>query len=36
MRQIDPTIELVVCGSSNQRMSTFGSWEATVLDHTFE
>jgi alpha-N-arabinofuranosidase len=36
MRQIDPTIELVVCGSSNERMPTFGSWEATVLDHAFE
>jgi alpha-N-arabinofuranosidase len=36
MRQIDPTIELVACGSSNPRMPTFGAWEATVLDHTFE
>ncbi|WP_132123060.1 alpha-L-arabinofuranosidase C-terminal domain-containing protein [Actinocrispum wychmicini] len=36
MRQVDPTIELVACGSSNADMPTFGSWEATVLDHTFE
>jgi alpha-L-arabinofuranosidase len=36
MRQVDPTIELVACGSSNARMPTFGAWEATVLDHTYE
>jgi alpha-N-arabinofuranosidase len=36
MRQIDPTIELVACGSSNPRMPTFGEWEATVLDHAYE
>lgn len=36
MRQIDPSIELVVCGSSHAEMPTFGTWEATVLDHTFE
>jgi alpha-N-arabinofuranosidase len=36
MRQVDPSIELVVCGSSNDRMPTFGSWESTVLDHTYD
>lgn len=36
MRQIDPSIELVVCGSSNERMPTFGAWEAEVLDHTYD
>jgi alpha-N-arabinofuranosidase len=36
MRQVDPSIKLVACGSSNDRMPTFGSWEATVLDHTFD
>jgi len=36
MRQIDPSIELVVCGSSNERMPTFGSWEAEVLEHTYD
>jgi alpha-L-arabinofuranosidase len=36
MRQVDPGIELVACGSSNANMPTFGQWEATVLDHTFE
>ncbi|MEO3857842.1 alpha-N-arabinofuranosidase [Acrocarpospora sp. B8E8] len=36
MRQVDPSVQLVVCGSSNDRMPTFGSWEATILDHTFD
>ena len=36
MRLVDPDIELVVCGSSNDRMPTFPDWEATVLDHTYE
>jgi len=36
MRQLDPTIELVACGSSNSQMPTFGEWEATVLEHVYE
>ncbi len=36
MRMVDPSIELVACGSSNRRMPTFGAWEATVLEHTYE
>lgn len=36
MKWVDPTIELVACGSSNTAMPTFGQWEATVLDHTYE
>jgi len=36
MKWVDPSIELVVCGSSNSSMSTFGEWEATVLEHTYE
>jgi alpha-N-arabinofuranosidase len=36
MRRIDPSIELVACGSSNERMPTFGSWEAEVLDQSYE
>lgn len=36
MKWIDPSIELVVCGSSSSGMPTFGKWEATVLDHTYE
>ena len=36
MKWTDPSIELVVCGSSNARMPTFAQWEETVLDHTYE
>jgi alpha-N-arabinofuranosidase len=36
MKWVDPTIELVACGSSNSSMPTFADWEATVLDHTYE
>ncbi len=36
MKWVDPSIELVACGSSNSRMATFGAWEATVLGHTYE
>lgn len=36
MRWIDPSIELVACGSSNAAMPTYPQWEATVLDHTYE
>ena len=36
MKTIDPTIELVACGSSNSGMDTFGEWEATVLDHCYD
>jgi alpha-N-arabinofuranosidase len=32
MRDVDPSIELVTCGSSGAGMPTFGSWERTVLD----
>jgi alpha-N-arabinofuranosidase len=36
MKWTDPSIELVACGSSNARMPTFGSWEAEVLEHTWD
>ncbi|MFN2201912.1 MAG: alpha-N-arabinofuranosidase, partial [Caldilineaceae bacterium] len=36
MRLVDPTIELVACGSSSSKMPTFAEWEATVLDHTYD
>jgi alpha-L-arabinofuranosidase len=36
MRLVDPALELVVCGSSNSGMPTFGSWEATVLAETYD
>ncbi|NUV61880.1 alpha-N-arabinofuranosidase [Streptomyces sp. CAI-85] len=36
MRQMDPSVELVACGSSNQAMPTFAAWEATVLAETYD
>ena len=36
MKRLDPTIELVACGSSNSGMPTFGAWESTVLEHCFD
>jgi alpha-L-arabinofuranosidase len=36
MRQLDPSIELVVCGSSAATMPTFGEWERVVLTHTYD
>ncbi|WP_269751879.1 arabinosylfuranosidase ArfA [Paenibacillus tianjinensis] len=36
MRWVDPTIELVACGSSGSGMSTFAEWEATVLDLSYD
>ncbi|MGC8889138.1 MAG: alpha-N-arabinofuranosidase [bacterium] len=36
MKWIDPSIELVVCGSSNPYMSTFPQWESTVLDIAYD
>jgi alpha-N-arabinofuranosidase len=36
MRAIDPTLELVVCGSSGRSMPTFGSWDEAVLGHCYE
>ncbi|NUR27337.1 MAG: alpha-N-arabinofuranosidase [Catenulispora sp.] len=36
MRLVDASLELVVCGSSSAQMPTFGAWEATVLEHTYE
>jgi alpha-N-arabinofuranosidase len=36
MRRIDPSIELVACGSSNSGMATFGAWEATVLAEAYD
>lgn len=36
MKWVDPTIELVACGSSFISMPTFPSWEATVLDYTYD
>jgi alpha-N-arabinofuranosidase len=36
MKLVDPTIELVACGSSGRHMSTFGAWEREVLEHTYD
>jgi len=36
MKWVDPSIELVACGSSTLEMPTFPEWEATVLDHTYD
>src|SRR4051794_4764029 len=36
MRRVDPSIELVACGSSHPRMPTFGTWERTVLEETYD
>lgn len=36
MKLVDPSVELVVSGSSFMPMPTFGTWETTVLDHTYE
>ena len=36
MKWTDPSIELVVCGSSHAGMPTLGEWESKVLDHTYD
>ena len=36
MKFMDPEVETVACGSSSLEMSTFGSWEYTVLDEAYD
>jgi alpha-N-arabinofuranosidase len=36
MKMTDPSLELVVCGSSSSSMPTFGEWERVVLEHTYD
>lgn len=36
MKLIDPSIELVACGSSNRDMPTFPQWEAATLEYTYD
>ena len=36
MKWVDPSIETVLCGSSNSGMKTFVSWEATALDLCYD
>ena len=36
MKWVDPTIELVACGSSGSGMPSFGDWELTMLDECYD
>lgn len=36
MKWVDPSIELVACGSSSSQMKTFGDWELTMLDECYD
>jgi alpha-N-arabinofuranosidase len=36
MRQLDPDLKLVACGSSSSTMDTFAAWENTVLTEAYD
>ncbi|MGN0906184.1 MAG: alpha-N-arabinofuranosidase [Bullifex sp.] len=36
MKQLDPAIELIACGSSNAKMATFPEWERIVLTECYD
>jgi Alpha-L-arabinofuranosidase len=36
MKMVDPSIELVACGSSMLELDTFGTWEDTVLTECYD
>ena len=36
MKWVDPSIELVACGSSGSGMPTFGDWELTMLEECYD
>ncbi len=36
MKYLDPSVELVLCGSSNSYMKTFGDYEKTALDLSYD
>ncbi len=36
MKMVDPSIELVACGSNSLTSPTFGEWEYTVLDECYD
>ena len=36
MKWVDPSIEVVVCGSSGHEMPTYGFWELQVLDECYD
>lgn len=36
MKWVDPSIELVACGSSSSEMKTFGEWELKMLEECYD
>ena len=36
MKWVDPSIELVACGSSSREMSTYGAWEYQMLSECYD
>ena len=36
LRAFDPSLELIVCGSSHSDMKTYPEWERIVLEHTYD
>jgi alpha-N-arabinofuranosidase len=36
LRQLQPDLQLVACGSSNSQMPTFGTWEREVLEQAYD
>lgn len=36
MKLVDPSIELIACGSSKSDMPSFPDWDMTVLDHVYD
>ena len=36
MKWVDPSIELIACGSSSSEMKTFGDWELQMLDECYD
>lgn len=36
MKWVDPSIELVACGSSSREMPTYGEWEYRMLDECYD
>ncbi len=36
LRQFDPTLELVACGSSGCSMDSYPEWDRTVLEHCYD
>ncbi|GAB3820495.1 alpha-N-arabinofuranosidase [Tessaracoccus terricola] len=36
MLQVDPSLELIACGSSSASMPTFGEWERVVLEQAYD